>query len=167
MTEAFPNDKLAEQIGGHFPKAVAQVTETGVYVRPEDLLEVASLLKETPGLEFNYLVSITGVDYVDYFEVVYHLVSLSKNHSAVIKVKVYGRDEPVLASLCPLWKGAELQEREVYDLMGIHFDGHPDLKRVFLWDEFPGHPLRKDFWYQNPAVGAAWYRTTQQDATKD
>lgn len=167
MTESFSLSKLAESIGGHFPKAVAEATDTAVYIRPEALLDVASYLKNTPGLEFNYLSSVTGVDYVHYFEVVYHFISLSKNHSAVIKVKLYNRDEPRIASLVPLWKGADFQEREVYDLMGIHFEGHPNLKRVFLWDEFPGHPLRKDFWYQNPAIGSQWYRTTQEDATQD
>ncbi len=165
MTQPFPADQLAEAIGGRFPQAVVEATGSSVYIRPDDLREVAGYLKSTPGLEFNYLVSVTGVDYVEYFEMVYHLTSLSKNHSAVIKVKLYGREEPTVPSLVPIWKGADFQEREVYDLMGIHFEGHPNLRRVFLWDEFPGHPLRKDFWYQNPSIGSRWYRTTQEDAT--
>lgn len=167
MTTAFSTDKLAESISQHFPQAVAQITESSVYVRPEDLLQVATHLKDTPGLEFTYLVAVTGVDYVEYFEVIYHLVSINRNHSAVIKVKLFGRDEPTLSSVVPVWKGADLQEREIYDLMGIHFEGHPNLTRVFLWDEFPGHPLRKDFWYQNPSIGARWYQTTQEDAAQN
>ena len=167
MTQALPIDRLAEAIGQHFPQAVVQATDSSVYLRPGDLREVASYLKDAPGLEFNYLASVTGVDYLDYFEIIYHLVSMPKNHSAVLKVKLYGRDDPTVPSLVSVWKGADLQEREVYDLMGIHFEGHPNLKRIFLWDEFPGHPLRKDFWYQNPSIGARWYQTTQEDAAQD
>lgn len=165
MTRPFPVDKLMEALGQRFPQAMVQTTEGAMYLRPEDLRQVAAYLKEAPGLEFNYLVSVTGVDYLDYFELIYHLVSMVHNHSAILKVKVYGREEPTVPSVAPVWKGAELQEREVYDLMGIHFEGHPNLKRVLLWDEFPGHPLRKDFWYQNPSIGWRWYQTTQKDAT--
>ena len=167
MTKAFPVDKLAEHISQHFPQAILEATDTCVYLRPDDLRQVASYLKEAPGLEFNYLVAVTGVDYLDYFELIYHLLSMTNNRSAVLKVKVYGREEPTVPSLVPLWKGADLQEREVYDLMGIHFEGHPNQKRIFLWDEFPGHPLRKDFWYQNPSIGSRWYQTTQNDAAQD
>ncbi|MDP2935114.1 MAG: NADH-quinone oxidoreductase subunit C [Dehalococcoidia bacterium] len=167
MTQNFPVDSLAETISQQFPQAVVQAADTCVYLQPDDLRKVASFLKETPGLEFSYLVSVTGVDYVDYFELVYHLVSISHNHSAVIKVKVCGREDPIVPSVVPVWKGADLQEREVYDLMGIHFEGHPNLKRILLWDEFPGHPLRKDFWYQNPSIGSRWYETTQKDASQD
>jgi len=167
VTQAFPVDKLAEAISQHFPQLKVQATDTSVYLQPDELRKVASFLKETPGLEFNYLVSVTGVDYVDYFEMIYHLVSMPHNHSAIIKIKVYGREEPTLPSVVPVWKGADLQEREIYDLLGIHFEGHPNLKRIFLWDEFPGHPLRKDFWYQNPSIGSRWYQTTQVDATEN
>ena len=167
MTRDFPVNKLAETISQHFPQAVVQATGTSVYLQPDDLRKVTSFLKETPGLEFSYLVSVTGVDYVEYFELVYHLVSISHNHSAVIKVRVCGREDPIVPSVVPVWKGADLQEREVYDLMGIHFEGHPNLKRILLWDEFPGHPLRKDFWYQNPSIGSRWYETTQKDASQD
>lgn len=167
MTRKFSVNKLAETISQHFPQAVAQTTGTSVYLQPDVLRDVASFLKETPGLEFSYLVSVTGVDYVDYFELVYHLVSISHNHSAVIKVRVCSREDPIVPSVVPVWKGADLQEREVYDLMGIHFEGHPNLKRILLWDEFSGHPLRKDFWYQNPSIGSRWYETTQKDASQD
>ena len=85
------------------------------------------------------------MDYVEYFEMVYHLLSLRRNSSLVVKSRVAGREDPAVSSVYSIWKGADLQEREVWDLMGIRFDGHPNMKRVMLWEGFPGHPLRKDF----------------------
>ena len=87
----------------------------------------------------------TAVDYYSYFEVIYRLESVGHNHSIVLKTRCYDRDNPTTPSLSGLWQGATLQEREVYDLMGIKFEGHPNLKRMFLWDGFEGHPLRKDW----------------------
>ena len=82
---------------------------------------------------------------MEYFEIVYHLLSMRRNASVVLKTRCYGRDEPVVPSVVDIWRGAELQEREIWDLMGIRFEGHPNMKRVLLWEEFPGHPLRKDY----------------------
>jgi NADH:ubiquinone oxidoreductase subunit C len=82
---------------------------------------------------------------MDYFEVVYHLISLEHNHSLVLKTRCYDRDKPVVPSVVNLWRSADFQEREVYDLMGIIFDGHPNLKRLLLWEGFVGHPLRRDY----------------------
>ncbi|MDO8692009.1 MAG: NADH-quinone oxidoreductase subunit C [Dehalococcoidia bacterium] len=167
MIEPFPTTRLAEAVGRRFPDAVIETTETAVYLQADSFREVAAFLKDAPGLEFDFLVAVTAVDYVDYFEMVYHLMSIARRHTAVVKVKLFGRDDPVIPSVTPVWKGANYQEREVYDLMGIHFEGHPNLKRIFLWDEFPGYPLRKDFWYQNPSIGQRWYQTTQEDAAQD
>ncbi len=91
--------------------------------------------------------SITAVDYIDHFEVVYHLKSLITLSKATIKTKIgFDREnQPEIDSVYTLWKGADFQEREVFDLMGIYFNNHPNLKRILLWDGFPGHPLRKDF----------------------
>ena len=97
------------------------------------------------GLLFDYLVSISAVDYIDHFEVVYHLVSMGHNHSLVLKARCPGREEPEVPSVVNLWQGADLQEREVYDLMGVAFGGHYNLKRIMLWEGFPGHPHRKDY----------------------
>lgn len=94
---------------------------------------------------FNLLNAISAVDYVEYFEVVYHLTSTAHLHSAVLKAKVYGREEPSLPSVVGLWLGADFQEREVWDLMGVKFLGHPNLKRILLWEGYPGHPLRRDY----------------------
>lgn len=144
MTRPIPAQDLARQVEGAVPGAVVEARGNDLWVRPERIVEVCRFLKETPGLDFDYLVAITGVDYIEYFEIVYHLVSLRHNHSAVLKTRLYGRDEPTLPSLVPLWQGADLQEREVYDLMGVRFAGHPNLKRILTWEGFPGHPLRKD-----------------------
>ena len=127
------------------PGAAVESTQTDVWVLPEHMLPVAQLLKDDPAFDFSFLNALSAVDYVEYFEMVYHLLSLRRNASLVVKSRVYGRDDPVIDSVYSVWKGADLQEREVWDLMGIHFEGHPNMKRVLLWEGFPGHPLRKDF----------------------
>ena len=76
---------------------------------------------------------------------VYHLTSIEHNHSLVLKTRCYSRDNPTLPSVVGLWRGADFQEREIYDLLGISFEGHPNLRRIALWEGFDGHPLRKDF----------------------
>ena len=88
---------------------------------------------------------MSAVDYIEYFELVYHLLSMRKNHSAVIKTRVFDREAPSVPSVIDVWRGADLQEREIWDLMGVSFDGHPNMKRVLLWEGFEGHPLRKDY----------------------
>ena len=145
MTRPWQGAELARAISGKLPQAVVEAQDNAVQVKPAAMLDVARLLRESPGLEFDYLASVTGVDYIDFFEVVYHLVSTRQNHSCIIKTRVLGRDEPVVPSVVSVWQGADLQEREVYDLVGIRFEGHPNLKRVLLWEGFPGHPLRRDF----------------------
>ena len=109
------------------------------------MLAAVEYLKTAEGLKFDYLNYITAVDYYNYFEVVYMLTSLEFNRSIVLKVRCYTRDNPTVPSLTGLYQGADWQEREVYDLMGITFQGHPNLKRIFLWEGFDGYPLRKDF----------------------
>jgi NADH-quinone oxidoreductase subunit C len=85
------------------------------------------------------------VDYYDYFELVYQLTSLENNHSLVVKTRCYGRENLTVPSVVSLWRGADYQEREIFDLIGISFEGHPNMKRIVLWEGFVGHPLRKDF----------------------
>jgi len=145
MTIALSGEDVARRIGEHLPDAVAEFDESAVIVKNETLLEVARFLKEGPGLEFDYLTSITAVDYTEFFEVVYHLTSITNNHSVVLKTRCYGREDPTVPSVFGLWQGADFQEREAYDLMGIAFGGHPNLKRILLWHGFAGHPLRKDY----------------------
>jgi NADH-quinone oxidoreductase subunit C len=151
MTKPISGAEAAEKIGEKFSGAVTGSDETAVFVRSKDLLEVARFLKESLNLDF--LNHITAVDYSDHFEVIYLLTSIKDNHSIVLKTRCDERKDPRVPSVVSLWKGADLQEREIYDLMGISFDGHPNMKRIVLWDGFQGHPLRKDFILDVPGGG--------------
>jgi NADH-quinone oxidoreductase subunit C len=145
MTEALSLQEINATVGDCFPEAVIEAGEGVVAVSPECLYEVADYLKNTPELDFNYLNYISAVDYYDYFEVVYQVTSLEYNRKLVFKTRCPGRDDPSLPSVVSLWRGADYQEREIYDLMGIRFENHPNMKRIVLWEGFRGHPLRKDF----------------------
>ncbi|MBN1692852.1 MAG: NADH-quinone oxidoreductase subunit C [Dehalococcoidales bacterium] len=145
MTAALSAEEIISQLNDKFPGAVEEAGADSVLVKSDSLLAAAEYLKTAKGLKFDYLNYITAVDYYQYFEVVYMLTSLENNHSITLKVRCYTRDNPTVPSIRGLWQGADFQEREVYDLMGITFEGHPNLKRIFLWDGFPGHPLRKDW----------------------
>jgi NADH-quinone oxidoreductase subunit C len=108
---------------------------------------VCRFLRDDPECAFDLLVDVTAVDYFGRkprFEVVYHLYSIEKNQRVRIKVPLEETD-PKIASLVPVWPGADWLERETYDMYGIRFDGHPNLKRIYLYEEFEGHPLRKDY----------------------
>ena len=145
MTTALKGEQVARTITKALPDSVVAADGMSVVVASQSLYQVAEVLKNTPELDFDYLVNLTAVDYMDYFEVVYHLVSLEHNHSLVLKTRCRDRDKPTVPSLVKIWRSADLQEREVYDLMGIVFDGHPNLKRLLLWEGFVGHPLRRDY----------------------
>ncbi|MBI4220338.1 MAG: NADH-quinone oxidoreductase subunit C [Chloroflexi bacterium] len=146
MTTALRGEQMASMIRAIAPDAITGHEGDSVWIRAESWSEVARQLHDRPETDFKYLSSISAVDYIDHFEVVYHLVSMRHNHGAVVKIRCgEGRTDPVVPSCMPVWRGAELQEREAYDLMGIRFEGHPNLKRVMLWEGFPGHPHRKDF----------------------
>ena len=145
MTRPHSGEDAARRINEAIPGAALDYNQTDVWVSPDTILETARLLKHDESLDFSFLNAVTAVDYVEYFEMVYHLLSLRRNSSLVVKSRLYGRENLEAPSVCEVWKGADLQEREVWDLMGIHFEGHPNMKRILLWEGFPGHPLRKDF----------------------
>ncbi|HUV44182.1 MAG TPA: NADH-quinone oxidoreductase subunit C [Dehalococcoidales bacterium] len=145
MTTSLSTREIAGQISERLPDAVIDAAGTAILVNSNSLLDVGAFLKNTPGLDFDYLTTITAVDYYQYFEVVYLFVSMEHNHSLVIKTRCQGRDNLTLPSLVGLWRSADHQEREIYDLMGITFEGHPNMKRIVLWSDFQGHPQRKDF----------------------
>jgi len=145
MTVALSGREIATRLEEQFPGSIVESSPNSLVVKSESWLEAATFLKTTPGLDFDYLTSITTADYYDYLEVVYQLTSIKHNHSLVVKTRCYGRDNPTVPSVVSLWRAADFQEREIYDLMGISFDGHPNLKRIFLWEGFQGHPLRKDY----------------------
>ncbi len=145
MTRPHSGEDAAKRINESIPRAAVDYNQTDVWVLPESILETARLLKYDETLDFSFLNAVSAVDYVEYFEMVYHLLSLRRNRSLVVKSRVPGRENPEVPSVYEVWKGADLQEREVWDLMGIRFRGHPNMKRIMLWEGFPGHPLRKDF----------------------
>jgi NADH-quinone oxidoreductase subunit C len=120
-----------------------------VFVARERLLECMRWLKETPGEEYDYLVDVTAVEYRDRerpLEVVYFLRSLKRQADLRIKVELPAAGELAVDSVWPLWHGADWLEREVYDMFGITFRGHPDLRRILMWETYAeGYPLRKNF----------------------
>ena len=145
MTVSLSGKEVALKIEEKFPGSLVESSQENLVVKSDHLLDAARFLKETDGLDFDYLNFVTAVDYYDHFEVIYMLSSLEHNHSLTVKTRCYDRENPVLPSVVGLWQGADFQEREIYDLFGITFEGHPNLKRIFLWEGFEGHPMRKDF----------------------
>ena len=145
MTVALSGKEIAAQLEEKFPGSIVESNQNSLVAKSDSLSTIAVFLKDAPGLDFDYLSSITAIDYYDHFEVVYQLTSLEHNHSLTLKTRCYSRDNPVLPSVVNLWQGADFQEREIYDLMGISFEGHPNMKRIVLWEGFLGHPLRKDY----------------------
>jgi NADH-quinone oxidoreductase subunit C len=157
--EVVPNDSPSGQVS--------------LLVDNEHAFAVAKFLRDDPQLRFDYASNVTGVDWPDtklkikvkrmvegvekdveetikkpgYLEAVYHLFSMSLKHGPVIlRLRTEDRgDKNHLPSLTPLWRGAEFQEREIFDLYGIIFDGHPDLRRLLMWEGFQDHPMRKDY----------------------
>lgn len=127
------------------PEVAAQAHDryVEVYVPPERLEEAARALRER--LEYVLLSMVTAVDYPDRIEVIYLAFNLEHPHGVLLKTRLPREELPACPTLTTVWPGAEFQEREVYDMMGINFVGHPDLRRILTEDDFPGHPLRKDF----------------------
>jgi len=138
LQENFPREIL----GTH-----SRLGEDTAILKPEALLRVARFLKEEPGLRFDFLMDLTAVDYLKRkprFELVCHLYSRSGNARLRLKAPL-GGSSPEAPSLTPVWPAANWYEREVFDMFGIRFRGHPDLRRILMYPEFQGHPLRKDY----------------------
>lgn len=135
-------DEIKKALGDKVMKAWVQ-RERRLYiaVKGENILEVAKAVKE---MGFDHLSSISGVEYEDRMECVYHIWSYSKGKLLTVRTLV-PKDNPKIDSLTSIWKSADWHERETYDLMGMVFEGHPDLRRILTSDDFKGHPLRKDF----------------------
>jgi NADH-quinone oxidoreductase subunit C len=136
LTERFGKEKVLEvhedERHGH------------VRVAREDLVEVARFLRDDPRTRFEQCHDLTAVDWVDHFEVVVHAYSLSKRHSVCVKARTPSRDDNECPSLTSVWPTCDWHERETWDLMGVRFTGHPDLRRIMLPEDWQGHPLRKD-----------------------
>ncbi len=120
--------------------------ETAV-INKDDLYAVCEFLRDDAQCNMQMCIDVTAVDWLERqerFDVVYHFYSIEKKHRIRLKVPV-GGEQPTVASITPLWKGANFFERETFDMYGIVFSGHPDLRRILLYPEFVGHPLRKDY----------------------
>ena len=133
------------------PEAVEEVRifrhEVTLYVSKNHLRSTCQFLRDEEDLAYKYLSDLTAVDYYPKeprFEVVYHLLSLEGLRRLRLKVRVAG-DDPRIESMTPVWPACNAFEREVFDLFGIHFEGHPDLRRLLLPEDWEGHPLRKDY----------------------
>ena len=126
------------------PQVSAAVDEAIAAVKPEHILQACRISKEDPRLAFNYLRCLSGVDYQDRFEVVYHPYSLEKGHKMVLKTSV-PPDQPRVPSVVTVWRAADWFEREGADLFGIEFEGHPNLAPLILYEGFEGYPGRKSF----------------------
>ncbi|UCC40749.1 MAG: NADH-quinone oxidoreductase subunit C [Candidatus Aminicenantes bacterium] len=143
-------EKVIEDLRNKFPEKIKEVSvqfgDDIVIIKKESLLDIVKFLKEKP-CDFAMLLDLTCVDYLgqkDRFEMVYHLFSLSNNRRLRIKTRLPDKD-PSIDSLTSVWKNANWLEREVYDMFGVRFEGHPYLRRLFMYDGFEGHPLRKDY----------------------
>ncbi|MCC7386783.1 MAG: NADH-quinone oxidoreductase subunit C [Deltaproteobacteria bacterium] len=141
-------DRLLEKFSDEVIRSHADHGDETAVLRPGKLVEVMTFLKHDPVVRFEMLTDLTGVDLLGLeeprFQVVYHLYSLSKRHRLRIKVPLPESD-PVVPSVVGVWKSANWMEREAWDLYGIRFEGHPDLRRILMYPEFEGHPLRKDY----------------------
>ena len=161
-------DRLKEKFGEKITGANLEAIDPWVEVAADSLVDVCTYLRDEPGLQLNVLNCITAIDYLEtdprkaaktpwepHVEVVYHLSSISLKHTFVVKVMIpRWKDDvegelPQLPSVTGVWRTADWHEREVYDLMGVWFTGHPDLRRILCPEDRVGHPLRKD--YEMPA----------------
>ena len=142
-----PLDELKSVIEAQLPGAALTVQGAALYADPKNLSAVCRFLRDHERFRMDYLSSVTVVDYPQEqrMDVVYHLYSMTHKHGPLTLKAKLPRAAPTIASVTPIWRSAEFREREAYDLYGVVFDGHPDLRRILLWDEFEGHPMRKDY----------------------
>lgn len=153
-----------ELITQNFPKVVWEEATKTFVVPHEILLDVVNFLRTNPEFQMDYVSNVAGVDWLDkkekvkgadgvekevekkgYLEVVYHFYSMRKKGGQIGLRCRTDRQNPMVPSLTPLFRGAEFQEREIYDLYGVRFTGHPDLRRILMWDEYVDYPMRKDY----------------------
>jgi NADH-quinone oxidoreductase subunit C len=159
------NEEIHQRLAAQFKTlpALSPANKDAFLVVPaSDLVAICRFLKEDVDLDFDCLMNLSAVDWPkrNQIEVVYHLWSYSKRHAFILKVAL-DRAKPEVASLEPVWKAADWLEREQYDLLGVNFTGHPDLRRIMMPDDWVGHPLRKDYKEQ-----AEWHNisTTRENS---
>jgi NADH-quinone oxidoreductase subunit C len=155
--------QVAERIRENFPSEVLSVGEfrgqVSVLMGRQRILDVCRFLHDEPELDFDLLRDLTGVDHLGRkqrrFEVVYHLYSIRHKHFIRLKAQV-PEDDCRIQSVMPVWVGADWHERECYDMFGIVFEGHPDLRRILMPEDWEGHPFRKDYPLRGPGPESEW-----------
>lgn len=144
--------RIASALRDRFPRAVEAVVEAAadpyLVIHAGSLPPVCRFLRDDPQMGFDLCLSVCGVDDREDLWVVWHLYSIRRGFRLTLKARA-GRESPAVPSVTPVWPAADWHERETYDLYGIRFEGHPDLRRILLPEDWPGHPLRKD--YRGPA----------------
>jgi NADH-quinone oxidoreductase subunit C len=136
--------RLRVRFGERVLETIEKKPDPFVVIDPASLVEICRYLREDPELAMDCLSNETGVDYKDYIGLVYHLFSYSHRHGAVLKIKL-PREEPRVATVENIWKSANWMEREIFDLLGVNFEGHSDMRRILMPEDWLGYPLRKDF----------------------
>lgn len=142
--------EISEKVASRFPDSVVEnkiegVIDPFIKIRPESLRQICTYLRDDPECQFDYLMCLSGVDYGKaVLGVVYHIASITRKHKITLKVET-SSEKPEIPSIADIWESANWHEREAYDLFGIIFTGHPDLRRILLPEDWPGYPLRKDF----------------------
>jgi len=146
------SQKAVDALKAKFPEAIvsdhAWRGDETVVIKREHLLEVCAFLRDDPALDFKMPIDVCGVDYLGHkeprYEVVYHLFSVTQRARLRLKVEV-DEDDATVPSVIGIWRGVDWFERECWDMYGIRFEGHPELKRILMYEGFEGHPLRKDY----------------------
>ena len=146
MSPAEIHQRLQDQHADAVTSFEVDALDPFVLVKPDSIVEVCRFLHNDPDLAFDCLTNMSGVDFLkeDCIQVVLHLYSYTHRHAIVVKANV-SREEPSMPSVEEVWKAANWLEREIYDLLGVVFTGHPDLRRLLMPEDWVGHPLRKDF----------------------
>jgi NADH-quinone oxidoreductase subunit C len=150
MSDATLLDSLRARFGAEILNSETARDELTIFIDRERALDFFRALRDDPNLQFDFLTDVTAVDWLERkprFDVVYQLNSLVRGHRLRVKIGVDGAD-PWVHSVAGLWGSADWLEREVFDMFGIDFKGHPDLRRILMYDSFEGHPLRKDYNFQ-------------------
>ncbi|HEX4210847.1 MAG TPA: NADH-quinone oxidoreductase subunit C [Candidatus Binataceae bacterium] len=137
-------ERLQQRFGNKVPEVSLKLPGAFAVIEPKALLEICRYFYSEPDLAMDCLSNQTGVDRKDCVEVVYHLCSYSLRHEAVLKVRL-PRANPVISTVEEIWKSANWMEREIFDLLGVIFEGHSDMRRILMPEDWPGFPLRKDF----------------------
>ena len=168
------SEEIVEKVKASLPDAIQDTAlpqgDAVIFVAPDCLQKVAAFLKDDPSLKFDYLSDVCGVDYLNEereprFEAVYHLYSIDHQHSIRVRVGI-DEDNPSVPTVSELWKGALYPEQELFDMFGIHIEGHPKNERLIMPKEWSGYPLRKDYPLTTETVAFSHNRDFKSDLVK-